>query len=191
MNQARRNVCLSGAIVLSVFLASGSLAARQARTPEGQRPERNAAHGSVPYNDEQFVRSAAEASMSQVDIGKIAEQRSQSPEVKKFAQMMVEEHSKLTEQLKQMGMSESINLPTSVSRDDANAHRSLNTMNGTNFDRAYLERVSSELHRQLGEFERGASLGTKPALKEYAQRTQPTLQSELQQTKQLLSRVGR
>lgn len=190
MNSIRSKVCLAGATAFAVLLAASSLAA-QARTAESQRAQSSASRRSnAPYNDEQFVRNAAEASMSQVDIGKVAEQRSQNPEVKKFAQMMVEEHAKLTEQLKQMGMSENINLPTSVSRDDANAHRSLNTMNGPNFDRAYLERVSSELHRQLGAFERGASLGTKPALKEYAQRTQPTLESELQQVKQLLARVG-
>ena len=183
-------VCLAGATA-AFLLASGALLA-QTRTPESQRAQSNASrHANAPYNDEQFVRNAAEASMSQVDIGKVAEQRSQNPEVKKFAQMMVEEHSKLTEQLKQLGMSENVNLPTSVTRDDANAHRSLAAMNGPTFDRQYLGRVNSELHRQLGEFERGASLGTKPALKDYAQRTQPTLQAEIQQVKQLLTRVGR
>jgi putative membrane protein len=62
--------------------------------------------------------------MSQVDLGKMAEQKAQNPEVKKFAQLMVEEHSKIAEQLKQMGMAEGINLPTSVTRQDAATHRS-------------------------------------------------------------------
>src|SRR5690349_3680440 len=68
------------------------------------------------YNDETSIRTAAETSMSQVDLGKLAEQRAQSPEVKRFAQLMVEEHSKITTQLKSLGMSEHINLPTSVGR---------------------------------------------------------------------------
>jgi putative membrane protein len=141
--------------------------------------------------DETFIRSAAEASMSQVDLARVAEQRAQNPEVKKFAQLMSEEHSKLTEQLKQMGMSEHINLPTSVSRTDADEHRHLNTLNGASFDKSYVDQVVSELTRQSAEFKRGASSATKTNLKDFAERTLPTLESELQQAKQLSSRVSR
>jgi len=149
-------------------------------------------HRANPGNtDETFVRSAAEASMSQVDLGKVAEQRAQNPEVKKFAQLMVEEHSKLTEQLKQLGMSEGINLPTSVSRTDADAHRHLATLSGASFDKNYVQQLTSELERENAEFKRGASTATKTNLKDFAERTLPTIESELQQAKQLSSRVAR
>ena len=141
--------------------------------------------------DETFIRSAAEASMSQVDLAKVAEQRAQNPEVKKFAQLMSEEHSKLTEQLRQLGMGEGINLPTSVSRTDADAHRHLATLNGPSFDKAYVQQVVSELERQNTEFKRGASTATKTNLKDFAERTMPTIESELQQAKQLSTRVSR
>ena len=142
-------------------------------------------------NDETFIRSAAEASMSEVDLGKVAEQRAQNPEVKKFAQLMVEEHSKLTQQLKQLGMAEGINLPTSVSHTDADAHRHLATLNGASFDKTYVDQIVSELERESAEFKRGASTATKTNLKDFAERTLPTIESELQQAKQLSSRVAR
>ena len=186
---SRKILCLAGA-TLSLFLMDGSLRAQE-RTPEAQRAQRNAnRRANAPYSDEQFVRNAAEASMSQVDLGKVAEQRSQTPEVKKFAQLMVEEHSKISEQLKQLGMSEGINLPTSVTRQDAATHRQLASSSGPAFDKAYVQQVISDLQRQIAEFKRGNSTATKPALKDYAERTLPTLESELQQAKQLLARVG-
>lgn len=183
---------LAGVAVFCTLVASCTLLANQENTPAAQQAHREGARRSnVPYNDEQFVRSAAEASMSQVDLGKLAEQRSQNPEVKKFAQMMVEDHAKLTEQLKQMGMSEGINLPTSVSRRDADTHRQLQTSSGPGFDRSYAQQVMADLERQTAEFKRGASTATKPALKDFAERTLPTLESQMQQAKQLTSRVSR
>lgn len=177
---------------VATFLVGGALLAGQENTPAARQAQRDAnRRSSVPYSDEQFVRSAAEASMSQVDLGKLAEQRAQSPEVKKFAQTMLEDHSKMTEQLKQIGSSEGINLPTSVSRTDANEHRRLQTESGPSFDKSYAQQVYSELQRQITEFKRGASSATKPSLKDYAERTMPALETQMQQAKQLMSTVSR
>ena len=123
--------------------------------------------------------------MSQVDLGKLAQERAQSPEVKKFAELMVEEHSKITTQLKSLGMSEHINLPTSVGRHDADNHREMQKTSGAAFDRGYTHVVFGELEREITEFKQGASATTRPALKDFYERTIPTLEAELQQAKQL------
>ena len=170
---------LASVTAFSAFLACCAVLASQTR------------HANPGNADETFIRSAAEASMSQVDLGKVAEQRAQNPEVKKFAQLLVEEHSKLTEQLKQLGMAESINLPTSVSHTDADAHRHLATLSGAGFDKSYIQQVISELERQSTEFKRGASTATKTNLKYFAERALPTIETQLQQAKQLSSRVSR
>ena len=169
--------CLASAALFSTFaFAAQRETARQSNTPR---------------NDESFIRYAAEASMSQVDLGKLAEQKSQSPDVKKFASMMVEDHSKLTQQLKQIGMSERINLPTSVSRSDADSHRQLSASAGPAFDRSYVDRVTSDLDREISEFKSASTTATRPAIKDFAKRTLPTLESQLQEAKQLANRTSR
>jgi putative membrane protein len=174
---ASKVLYLAGVTVFGSSLALGAGATTQ------NQAARHAT--SAGYNDETSIRTAAETSMSQVDLGKLAEQRSQNAEVKKFAQQMVEEHSKLTEQLRQLGSSEHINLPTSVARRDADTHRQLQKESGVGFDKNYMQQVVSELEKSVGEFKRGASATNKLALKEFYERNQPTLESELQQAKQL------
>lgn len=182
MNQTFvRATRMAAMTVLSTLLSGSAVLAAQ----------ESARRTNVPAGDEQFIRTAAETSMTQVDLGKLAEQKSQNPEVKKFAQMMVQDHAKLTEQLKQMGMSEGINLPTSSSRRDADARRSLATSSGPGFDRAYAQRALTDLERQIAEFKRGASTATKPAVKDFAERSLPMLESQLQQAKQLMGQTGR
>ena len=165
-------LCLAGSMLLCGMSWNAA-----AQTRSGTR-------ANEPYSDERAIRTAAETSMTQVDLGKLAEQKAQSPEVKKFAQLMVEEHSKITEQLKELGMSEHINLPTSISSRDAETHRELER-EPSGFDRSYTSQVASQLSREIGEFDRGASAGAKPAVKDFFNRTKPTIQAELQQARRL------
>jgi putative membrane protein len=190
MNQLFVKAASVAGATLATLLAGAALLAQQ-NAPAAQQAQRESARRSnAPYSDEQFIRSAAESSMSQVDLGKMAEQKAQNTEVKKFAQLMVEEHSKISEQLKQMGMSEGINLPTSVSRQDAAMHRQLASSSGPAFEKSYARQVMAELEKQTAEFKRGASTAIKPSLKEFAERTLPTLESELQQAKQVMGHAG-
>ena len=181
MNRIVAKLFPVAAASLCVFLGSAVALASPATS---RAQTQNTRHANAS-SDELFVRTAAESSMSEVDLGKLAEQKSQDAQVKKFAQLMVEEHGKITEQLKQLGMSERIDLPTSVSRKDAAAHRELRTSSGAGFDKAYAQQVTTELEQQTAEFKRAASSATKPAVKEFAERTTPTLESELQEAKQL------
>lgn len=184
MKRAGTALCLAG-VFCAVAWQGAALARAESALPTQATQKESTQRGNTAYNDETAIRSAAETSMSLVDLGKVAEQKARRPEVKKFAQSIVEEHSKITEQLKQLGTSEHINLPTSVSRKDADTHRQLAKESENDFDRSYTEAVASELQKEIGEFERGASATNKPQLKDFFERTRPTLEAQLQQARQL------
>ena len=176
---------LTGSMLFCTASWQGGVLAAEKNAPANSPAQtQSSRRANEPYNDERAIRTAAETSMTQVDFGKLAEQKAQNPEVKKFAQLMVEEHSKITEQLKELGMSEHINLPTSINSRDAETHRELER-EPSGFDHHYTAAVASQLAREVGEFERGASVNAKPALKDFFERTRPTLQAELQQAKRL------
>ena len=50
--------------------------------------------------DKAFLHKAAAGGMAEIQLGQLAEQKGNSPEVKQFGQKMVEDHSRLNDQMK-------------------------------------------------------------------------------------------
>src|SRR5688500_555593 len=60
----------------------------------------NAVSSMTTDSPDDFMKSAAQGGAAEVELGKLAAQKAADPEVKKFAQMMVSEHSKANAELK-------------------------------------------------------------------------------------------
>jgi putative membrane protein len=190
MNQTLAKVLyVAGVTTFCTFLGCWAVLAHQENTPTTQKQSTHGAN--APYADEKFVRDAAEGSMAEVKLGQLAEEKAQSEEVKKFAKRMVEDHTKATEELKQLGTQEGINLPTDVSRQDAEKYDRLAKMSGPEFDKAYAQEMVRDHEKDVAEFRRATSSAQKPSLKQFAQRELPTLESHLQQAKQMQAQVSR
>src|ERR1700760_1626084 len=94
-------VLLAGAL-LAQNPGGGGSAGQQPSTPSQQQPP-SATMGSpgatapTPQNfgDQAFVTKALEGGMAEVELGKLAADKSQSEDVKQFAQKMVNDHSQM------------------------------------------------------------------------------------------------
>jgi len=60
------------------------------------------------------VKKAAQGRMAEVEMGKLASERASDPDVKKFGQRMVDDHTKANDQLKQVASSKNITLSESL-----------------------------------------------------------------------------
>src|SRR6476620_6494216 len=61
-----------------------------------------------------FVNDAAQGGMAEVQLGQLALKNSQNPEIKKFAQMMVDDHGKANAELKTLAGKKNYTLPTDI-----------------------------------------------------------------------------
>jgi putative membrane protein len=191
MNQSLAKVLyVAGVTTFCTFLGCWAVLAHQENTPtKAQSPGMQRAIAA--NNDETFLRSAAEGSMLEVKLGQVAEQKAQSEEVKKFAQRMVEDHSKALEELKALGAREHINLPTNISHQHSVKYKALEKLSGPEFDRAYARDMVQDHQQDINEFKHGAATAQKPELKEFAQKTLPTLESHLEQAKEMMAHVSK
>lgn len=92
----------------------GGAATPGARTgaPRTADRQRNDAKATLSRADQSFLKKAAENGLAEVESSKVAAEKAQNPEVKKFAQHMVDEHTKANQELKQLAQSMASSFPT-------------------------------------------------------------------------------
>jgi putative membrane protein len=145
-----------------------------------------AASAALSSGDRNFVQASTSGGLAEVATAQLAQQRSASPQVRKFADRMIADHTQANTDLQQIVEQEDITLPTQPAGDAA-AEAKLRGLNGAAFDRAYLQASVSDHQQAIALFSREASSGQDPALKAFAQQTLPMLQQHLQLAQSLNS----
>lgn len=173
----------------TLLFAGAALAFATAGLAQNQAPSTTRNQAGTPVvtssgsEDVEFVLDAAEGGLAEVELGKLAAQRAQNDDVKKFAQRMVDDHTKANEQLKKIADSKSIKLPTDIDTKDKALMQRLEKLNGTAFDRTYMNAMVTDHTKDVNEFKREANAGRDPQVKSFAESTLPTLQEHLQEAK--------
>ena len=145
---------------------------------------RGASDAKLSHGDKKFVEEAAQGGMAEVQLGQLAAQKAQNPEVKQFGQKMVDDHSKANDQLKSIASSKGVELPTDLKSADKREHDRLSKLNGADFDREYMKHMVSDHKKDVKDFEKESKSAKDADLKNFAGTTLPTLQQHLQMAQQ-------
>jgi putative membrane protein len=93
----------------------------------------------VKDSDREFVEKAAVAGMAEIELGQLASERAARPEVKQFAQMMVQDHTKAAKELTQAVAPYNVPLPQALDEKHQNLKIELSKRRGAAFDKAYMD----------------------------------------------------
>lgn len=141
-------------------------------------------------SDTSFYRNLAEGGMAEVDLGKLAEQKSTDSKVKDFAQMMVKDHSAANEKLESLASSKHIPLPKTLDASHEATKTKLEGMSGANFDKSYVESQLKAHEKTVNLLEKEISSGQDADAKAFAQSVLPTIKEHLQAVRTLASEQG-
>ena len=133
----------------------------------------------VSSADKSFVEKAAVGGMAEVQMGKLAQQKAGSDEVKRFGTRMVDDHSKANDALKQVAANKGISLPGDLDSKHKNKMAQLEKLSGAQFDRAYMDDMVADHKEDVAEFQKQAKSGHDADIKGFASKTLPTLQEHL------------
>jgi putative membrane protein len=140
--------------------------------------------------DQVFVASAASGGMAEVEMGKLAVDKASSPDVKKFAEQMVSDHTKANEELDRIASGKSLKIPRTLDLEHKTELDTLTTKSGADFDKAYaMAQIAGheKMQRLLSD---EAKTGNDPDLRAFAEKTLPTVRQHYQMAKDLEAKVG-
>jgi putative membrane protein len=139
--------------------------------------------------DQEFATNAASGGMLEVKLGELAQSKGSNPAVKEFGARMVRDHSKAGDELKGIASSANVTLPTGLTTADQDKYHKLSRLSGTEFDKEYARDMVADHEHDIAEFRRESTDGQNEPIKHFAAETLPTLQSHLDQARQMLKAV--
>jgi putative membrane protein len=122
------------------------------------------ANTTASFADQSFVSSVFESDVAEVQLGQLALQKSQSPDVKQLGQSMVANRTKLSEQLKPIADNLNISQPKKPSKKDRQLIAKLETLSGPQFDQEYIKAVAKDNQEDVKNFQSEAQAAQDPNL---------------------------
>lgn len=173
---------IAGLIALSLGLTGGLVAQTKSNTESySDRPS----VGALKHADKNFVEEAAKGGLEEVAISRIALTKTTNPQVKEFAQMMVDDHSAAGTKLAAIAATKGVMLPKEPGTDR------WMKKDAKGFDEDYMEKMVDDHQEAVKRFEKQAKNGTDPDLTAFARETLPKLQEHLAHAKRLHKAVDR
>jgi len=118
-------------LTTTAVVAVGLLAAPPifAQTGQPGHAVATSAKDALDQEDKTFVREAAIGGMAEVELSKIA-QKSENADVKRFAERMIEDHTKANEQLTSIAAGLGVETPRTVDSEHERMREKLQTLHG-------------------------------------------------------------
>ncbi len=123
------------------------------------------------------MKKAARGGMMEVAMGRMAEQKGQSDDVKSFGKRMVTDHGKANDELKKIAAQKNVKLPAKEP-----------TVSWSS-DKAYIDMMVKDHEKDLAEFKEEANSGRDPDVKKFAEDTAKVVEEHLDLAKQTQSKL--
>ncbi len=144
----------------------------------------------IDKQDRKFIVEAAAGGMFEVKAGEMAAQKASNPEVKKFGERMVKDHTAANSELMSIAQSKGVTPPDKLKRGDQKNLDKLSKASGADFDKQYMSIMIKDHKHDIDAFKKEADKGKDPDVKAFAAKTLPTLQDHAQQARTVSGAVG-
>jgi putative membrane protein len=132
-----------------------------------------------------FMTKAAQGGIAEVELGRMAMDKAQNAEVKRYAQTMVQDHTAANNELKAIATKKNMTPPAETDAEHKAVMTRLQGLSGAEFDRAYMEAMVADHEKTVALFETGANTGTDADVKQFAAKTLPKLRMHLDMAKEI------
>ncbi|SEK17120.1 MULTISPECIES: DUF4142 domain-containing protein [unclassified Variovorax] len=136
--------------------------------------------------DASMLKDIAEANMAEVETGKMALEKSSNVEIKKFAQMMVDDHAKALGDVKTLASAKGADLPNGPDLKHKAVALEFKALRGETFDSRYVKQAGVGDHEATEKLlKKTQAEATDADLKALAGKMLPVVQGHLKHAQQL------
>jgi putative membrane protein len=141
--------------------------------------------GSGKEKDAEFAVAAADGSLLEVQLGTLVLTKARSPQVKQFAQMMVDDHTKANNELKALAQQKNITLPDVMSEKCQKHYYDLDQKKQDEVDAEYMDLMVKDHKDDIDKFEKEAENGEDTEIKSWAAGKLTTLRHHLEEAERI------
>ena len=143
------------------------------------------AQDKMSNDDQAAMKQLASANLAEIQSGKMAASKAQNPEVKSFAQKMVDDHGKMLEDLKSLAKSKGVALPDNAPVKEMAQSKLLEHKSGAEFDKDYMEHMVKDHEKNAKDTENIAAKAKDPQFKSAVQQANAKIREHLQMAQRL------
>ena len=136
----------------------------------------------------EFLKKVTNAGMAEIQLAKLAQQKATLDAVKNFASMLERDHTAVNDQVKTFAGQRNVELPTAPSDDKQKMYTDMEKMTGKAFDKDYISMMVKAHNDGIALFEDTKSNATDVDVKNFADKTLPTLRMHLDSAKAIQKR---
>src|SRR5215469_5545641 len=170
--------------IMTAAAAAGLLLFSSAPSWAKSTKHTSSGHHASAMRADHFIKEAAMGRMAEVELGQLAEERGSSDQVKAFGKRMVDDHTKVNDDLKTMAARKNVTLPTDLDAKNQATRDRLAKLSGDEFDRAYMSDMVKDHREDVAAFEK-ATKSTDSDVQAFASKNLPTLKEHLSQARQV------
>lgn len=176
-----------GAGLLVIFLNSCKNETKQEDPKEVAEDTNEAKFDSIAdkKDDSEYLVDIAEVNLAEIEIGKLAQQKSTNPKVKKFGKMLVDEHTKSAGEVSALAKSKNFTLPTSLTEDGQEEYIKLNEKSGLDFDKKFADMMIDGHEKAIEELQKATKDAKDQDIKLWASNNIAPLTAHLEHAKLL------
>jgi putative membrane protein len=141
--------------------------------------------GNLAASDMEFVRDAAHGGAMEVEFGKMLQQHAQSPDLKKYGERLVADHTKANDNLTRIAEKKGMRAPTEPDSDQRASLDRLSSTSGQQFDEQAREMAIRDHREDIGKFSKASESAQDPELRQFAKDTLPVLERHLREAQDI------
>jgi putative membrane protein len=140
--------------------------------------------------DQAFLEQAAQNGQAELSAGRLALTKARNPQVQAFAQRMIEDHTRMSEELVALATARNYKPPTEPSMLQKGKEMVIGGMADETFDRRYVHQMGVEAHMDtIRLYEKAANDARDPEVKAFAAKHLPHLREHLEVARDLKTKV--